>query len=101
MYAGRLPTGIDLAADAFDIVWRRAWVVAGTLLDGSVDSLSMATKAARFAPLLLIDFRRVTRWVGLSEPAAIECELVREWVSPGRTSPDLTGCWVSWRKRDA
>lgn len=67
-------------------------------------------RAATLAVVFVTDLRRVTRWVGLSEPVRSECELVREWDwrpgIPKEEAAEMEGrccinglevCCISWK----
>jgi hypothetical protein len=78
LWLGRLLGGV--ASPAYfppfplDIVFLRDDIEIGIAREESPTSLATAATAAAFAVLAETLFRRVTRWVGLREPADIECE---------------------------
>jgi len=77
---GRLPARLRREPPLFlDTVLRRAPAI-GTAVTFSPASLRTAATAAAEVAVLDMLFRRVTRWVGLSEEDRIECELLREWL---------------------
>ena len=72
----------ERAAALFDDdVLRRAVMAMGSAVDVSpAASLIAAVMAATLVAVLVMDFRRLTRCVALSEePSVTECELVRAW----------------------
>lgn len=76
---GRLPTTADRERPFLDIVLRRALMEMGSGIALSPDSCwRAAARAATLAPVFVMLFRRVTRWVPLRDPESREWELVRE-----------------------
>jgi hypothetical protein len=68
----------DRAMPCFDMVLRREPIAMGNGIARSPASVKAAATAATFVPLLVMLFRRVTRWFTLSEVDSTECELFRE-----------------------
>lgn len=102
---GRLPESVDLGIPFLDVVLRRALIVTGRGMALSPASLRPAATAtaATLAPVMVMLLRRVTRWVGLSDPEETEWELFRECdsrltnVPPVIELEDIDGRWDNGR----
>lgn len=108
---GRLPRTADRERPFLDIVLRRALMEMGSGIALSPDSCwRAAVRAATLAPVFVMLFRRVTRWLLLKDPESKEWELVRECgcraiVRAGVGLEDTEGrcergrevCCISWK----